>query len=169
MYIKIFGAVLIIACCGGIGILLANVHRREVRMLHQLLRVLELMKSELSYRLTPVPQLCRICADALPEPLCGIFIAVADKLDGQFCCDVASAFGVALQETSLPSVTGRMLQELGQTLGRFDLPGQLNGLSQCVQECTHQLNELEFNQQQRLRSYQTLGFCAGAALSILLF
>ena len=169
MYIKICGALLIVACCGGIGILFANTQRLEVRLLHQLLRVLELMKSELSYRLTSVPQLCRICSDALSEPLRGIFAAVADKLDNQTCVDAERAFHTVLQEMNLPSQTKATLQNLGQTLGRFDLQGQLNGFSQCAQECTHKLNELECNQQQRLRSYRTLGFCAGVTLAILLF
>ena len=134
MYIKICGAVLIVACCGGAGILFANAQRAEVRLLHQLLRVLALMGAELSYRLTTVPQLCRICADAVSEPLRGFFSAAADKLDGQVCADPASAFDAVLQEKELPAQTRTMLQNLGQTLGRFDLQGQLDGFSQFCQQ-----------------------------------
>ena len=61
------------------------------------------------------------------------------------------------------------LQALGQTLGRFDLTGQLTCMERCRQSCMGQLEVLEHQQSQRLRSYQTLGFCAGEALAILLF
>lgn len=169
MSVKISGALLIVVCCGGIGILLANTHRQEVRLLRLLLHLLELMRSEISYRLTPVPVLCRVCAESLSDPLQGILITVAEKLDSQSCCDVAGAFRQTLEQEDLPPVTAGMLLSLGQTLGRFDLQGQLNGLCACTQECTYKLKELEYNQRQRLRSYRTLGFCAGAALVILLF
>ena len=169
MYIKIIGALLIIACCGGYGMLLAAAHRREVRLLHQLLRVLDVMQSELEYKLTPVPQLCRVCAEDAGA-LRSIFLSVADKLEKQETVDTAAAMAMAVQEDKhLPSITASLLRNLGQTLGRFDLQGQIRGFSQCAKECSHKLNELESNQQQRLRSYQILGFCAGAALAILLF
>lgn len=169
MYIKIIGAVLIIGCCGGYGMLLAVSHRREVSLLRQLLHLLELMRAELEYRLTPIPDLCRVCAADASETLSGVFLKLADNLEGQAAPDVQSAMALTLQKKSLPLVTAQQLKLLGQTLGRFDLQGQLRGLALCKQECEHQLNELEYNQQQRLRSYQTLGFCAGAALAILLF
>lgn len=169
MYLKISGAVLIMVCCGGFGMFLANIHRKEVRFLHQLLHMLECMKAEISYRLTPVPLLCRVCAKELSEPVRAVLLLVADELDSQSCGDVAGAFDRALEVGDLPPVTESVLRSLGQTLGRFDLQGQLNGFSQCAQECACQLNELECDQRQRLRSYQTLGFCAGAALVILLF
>lgn len=170
MYIKAIGAVLIVCCCGGYGMLLASAHRKEVSQLHQLARVLDIMQSELAYRLTPVPQLCQIAARDLPAVLATVFETVADELEGKDCPEVADAFDIALREQKELTPAVRMiLKNLGHTLGRFDLQGQLQGFSQCAQECTHKLKELETNQQQRLRSYQTLGFCAGAALAIILF
>ena len=169
MYMKILGAVLIVACCGGYGILLAATHRREVKLLRQFLNVLGVMQSELEYRLTPVIQLCRLCGEDAGE-LRSVFLTVADKLEKQEAADPATAMTLALQqEKRLPPIAASILRNLGQTLGRFDLQGQIRGFSQCAKDCGYKLNELETNQQQRLRSYQTLGFCAGAALAILLF
>ena len=62
----------------------------------------------------------------------------------------------------------RPLRLLGQTLGRFDLPGQLKGIKAVQESCRRELARLERNRDARLRSYQTLGLCAGAALVILL-
>lgn len=170
MYIKFLGAALIIGCCGGYGMLMAMSYRRQVMLLHQLVRLYELMYAELEFRLTPIPALCRIGAADLSKPLSEILLSLAQKLEAQEANDVSAAMKLVLeQERYIPSAISEQLQLMGHNLGRFDLPGQLRGLRQCQKECERKLDELEHNQQQRLRSYQTLGFCAGAALAILLF
>ena len=62
MYIKLTGAILIIAGCGGYGIMLSRAHRKEVNALHELVLVLDRMLCELEYRMTPLPELCRFGA-----------------------------------------------------------------------------------------------------------
>jgi hypothetical protein len=67
----------------------------------------------------------------------------------------------------LPEAVKRNLLLLGKTLGRFDLPGQLSGIASVMQLCRRDLDGLLCNQDVRLRSYRTLGICAGVALVIL--
>ena len=57
--------------------------------------------------------------------------------------------------------------QLGESLGRFDLPGQLRGLEAIRRETEQTLQEVHAQRENRLRSYQTLGLCAGASLAIL--
>ena len=52
-------------------------------------------------------------------------------------------------------------------MGRYDLEGQLQGIQTVKMECHGYLDELERHRAERLRSYQTLGLCAGAALVII--
>ncbi len=170
MYTKIIGALLIIGCCGGYGMLLAASHRKLVSQMCQLEQVYGHMYAELEYRLTPIPELCRLCAADLQTPLSDVFLSMAEILESQSASDTSSAMRMVLQRYGkLPVEIGKQLELLGHNLGRYDLPGQLRGLRQCKSECERKRKELEHNQQQRLRSYQTLGFCAGAALAILLF
>ena len=170
MYLKITGAVLILISCGGYGIMMAISHRREVAALHQLVEAMDVMVCELEYRLTPLAELCRFGAERIKGPVQSFFVALADALDDQISPDVGLCTVASLKETpSVPKYASAQLQALGQTLGRFDLSGQLTGLERCRQACLGQLEVLEHQQSQRLRSYQTLGFCAGAALAILLF
>ena len=170
MYLKLTGAILILVGCGGYGIMMAVTHRKEVAALHQLARVMEEMICELEYRLTPLPQLCRFGAEQTKGPLKAFFLSLAKAMDEQISPDVGICSLAALKATpGLPSFTASLLQTLGQTLGRFDLTGQITSMERCKQSCMGQLEVLEHQQSQRLRSYQTLGFCAGAALAILLF
>ena len=62
----------------------------------------------------------------------------------------------------------RLLTELGATLGRFDLPGQLRGLDAAIRSAEESLRRLREGAPERRRSYQTLGLCTGAAVAILL-
>lgn len=170
MYLKLTGAILILTGCGGYGIALAVSHRREAAALHQLIRVVDRMSCELACRLTALPELCRFGAEQCGGPLQTFFLKLAKNMDGQVSPDVGMCVLAALKETvALPSYTSAQLRSLGQTLGRFDIQGQLTSLERCRQSCQEQLEVLEHQQTQRMRSYQTLGFCAGAALAILLF
>ena len=76
----------------------------------------------------------------------------------------------AVYETvrDIPKRTKNALDVMAQSLGRFDLEGQLKGLNLARNVCRRDLEELSVNRDVRLRSYQTLGLCAGAALAILL-
>lgn len=169
MEIKLIGAVLIIAGCGGYGWMMANNHRREVESLRHLAGALEYMTAELEYKLTPLPALCMDMERIVDGCIGQIFGKLGRILEVQAYPNVPDAMAAALRETKgLPLLTAKQLLSLGKTLGKFDLPGQLRGLESCRMDCCHQLEELEHNQAQRLRSYQTLGFCAGVALAILL-
>ncbi len=167
---KMMGAIFVILGCGGYGMMKAMTHRREVKALHQLIRALEDMICELEYRLTPLPELCRFGGGQVSGPVRSFFIALARTMDEQVSPDVGLCTVAALKETpSMPGYAANQIQALGQTLGRFDLTGQLTSLERCKQSCVGQLEVLEHQQSQRLRGYQTLGFCAGVALAILLF
>ena len=62
----------------------------------------------------------------------------------------------------------RLLLQLGHSLGRFDLSGQLSELTALREQCDEEIRELRLDRSERLKSYRVLGLCAGAALVILL-
>ena len=82
--------------------------------------------------------------------------------------DAASCMTAALKRShELPRRIRGIMKQLGHTLGRFDLPGQKQGLEEVKEACRMELEALGKNRETRLRSYGTLGLCAGAALAIL--
>lgn len=165
---KWIGAVLIIAGCGGFGFSLAAAHRWEEKNLHCVMRILDFMASELHFRSTPLPELCRSASDLCRNSVGQVFSCLADELKRCQSSDVQSCMDNVLEGTGLPPKTGEILRQLGDSLGRFDLEGQLNGLNECRNSCRSQLEELAENRDSRLRNYQTLSLCTGAALAILL-
>ena len=148
---------------------LAASHRREESALRQLVNALDFMECELQYRMTPLPELCRLAGRENSGSIRNVLLELARELDEQIAPDVFSCMKAALSAAQdIPDSSARALEHLGQTLGRFDLAGQLKGLEAVRSDCRRILAEMSQNKEQRLRSYQTLGFCAGAALAILL-
>ena len=168
MNLKIIGAVLVLAGCGGCGFAMAAAQRREEQCLRQLLRALEYMDCELQFRQPPLPLLCHNTAGILTGPMALVFEHLYWELEAQTAPDAGYCMRAVL--TEFPGLAERVreaLSQLGSTLGRFDLPGQQKGLSAVGAYCRCAIDELSQNRSSRLRSYQTLGLCTGAALAIL--
>lgn len=166
---KWIGSILIIAGCGSIGFSMASLHRKNERLLRQLIQILHYMQWELQYRITPLPELCKSAALETPMPLRDVFLRLSEELTKQDSTDATSCMTKVLAiRQDLPENIRFLLRELGATLGHFDLSGQLDGLAAVHALCIKKLEELECNRDVRLRGYETLGICAGAALAILL-
>lgn len=164
---KWIGAVLVIAGCGTVGVSMAWAHKREERLLRNLKGAIDFMAWELQYRLTPLPELCRLVGAEQKNPVGQTFLRLSRELESQILPDVSYCMNNTLLEGDLPKRLTEGFRLLGQNLGRFDLQGQLNGMEIVRNYCDRELESLGKNREERLRSYQTLGLCAGAALAIL--
>ena len=166
---KWIGAVLIMASCSGCGFAIAAGKRREEQLLYQLMEILQFLEADLQYRLTPLPELCRMAAGETKGILRTVFLNLYRELKWQKLPDAGSCMYAAIQRSGeIPPRVRRLLVQLGHTLGKFDLPGQLQGIQSVRKRCEDTLVTIRKNRDERLRSYQTLGICAGAALAIIL-
>ncbi len=169
MNLQWIGAILIIVGCGGVGFGMALRYRQEVSALDRLAGALAYMAWELECRMTALPELCKMASEHAGGCVGRVLADLARELETQVSPQVSSCMTAALRANrDLPEKAANVLEELGRSLGRFDLAGQLQGLETVKDICRRQLEELEKGSAQRLRGYQTLGLCAGAALAILL-
>lgn len=164
--IRMLGACCIVTGCGGFGFAMAAANRREEAELVRLISALEYMSCELSYRMTPLAALCRGAAGVSGGAVGRFFTALAEELEKGSAADVQVCVRGLLQRME-PSGLTRQLSALGETLGRFDLPGQLRGLERAIRSAEEALRTIRDGADGRRRSWQTLGLCAGAALAIL--
>lgn len=166
---KWIGAVLIVAGCGSFGFSMCAEHRREEKSLRKLIAQLDYMACELQYHMTPIPELCAAAAQQVTGPLRQVFSSLSGILEASVTADVSGAMEEALRSAGeLPGKTRDNLLTLGRSMGRFDLTGQLNALESVRSGCRRDLEGFTANRDVRLRNYQTLGLCAGAALAIIL-
>lgn len=168
MNFKIVGAVLVVCACGCCGFLSAAHHLTNIRLLQNLINVFDFMVCELQYRATPLPKLCRQAGEQCSGKIGQILYALSDELEAQVSPNVEICMASVLcRHSELHRTIYSTLNELGKQLGKFDLSGQIHGIENCRNECAAKLTELSKDKENRLRSYQTLGLCAGAAIAIL--
>lgn len=169
MTMKLFGAALIILACGGYGFMMANAHRKEVKALQNIITTISYIKCELQFRNTALPELCSRAAKVTQGCISRFFQSLAAELEAQICPDTNECLLNALsRHPDIPPSSTEAIVNMGTTIGVFDLTGQLDGLNRVLLQSEEALSKLTKQQDIRIRSYQTLGLCAGAALAILL-
>lgn len=165
---KAVGALLIVWGCSFFGFSVTAGIKLEERSLRQLIGALDYMQCELQYRMTPLPDLCRQAAEEYRNRIGKFFYHLSAELENQISPDVSGCVHTALIcVPEIPKRTVKALEILGMSLGRFDAEGQIRSLEAVRVYCRGELEAMAVNRDARIRSYQTLGICAGAALAIL--
>lgn len=165
---KILGAVLIIVGCSFFGFSVTAGVKLEERTLRQLICTLDYMQCELQFHMTPLPDLCRLAAQDQRNLIGKFFMCLSEELENQIAPEVSGCVYHAMARVpELPKRCVKALDMLGTSMGRFDAGGQIQGLETVRVFCREELAAMAVNRDVRLRSYQTLGLCAGAALAIL--
>lgn len=168
MNFKLIGAILVIAGFGCVGYIIVATHKKTVKLMQQLIAVFEYMECELAYRMTPLPELFRKISDDC-GPLKQFFSVLADELEDQISPDVTCCVDAALtQVNDIPELVRRGVVEFGKNAGCFDVDGQIKGIVSVKESCISLLSAYTRDQDIRLRNYQALALCAGAAVVILL-
>lgn len=167
MSYKLIGACLTVLGCGGMGLRMAASYRREIIALEQLRIAVEYMQCSLRHRLTPLPQLCDEASEVTKGDISFFFSRLSAILKKHISPNVRSCVTVAIEEALLTDFIADYVSTLGDILGQFDISGQLQGLENLSEQLSIELENRRKDNGSRIRSYQTLGLCAGAAMAIL--
>ena len=166
--LRIIGAILIMMGCGGFGVLISSTYRSEANTLRQLIMILDLIECELQYRKTQLPELCQFAARNSSSIIRKVFLSLAAELEKQISPNAEKCMRAVLQKTNnIQNRTEEVFLLLGRSLGQFDLDGQLNGIKMVKNEAIRILDVHTNNLDTRIRCYQALSICAGAAIAIL--
>lgn len=166
--LRAIGMALVVAGASGTGFLMAWSVRRAAAVLEQLLSAMELMRNEIACRQTPLPVLMRHLQGAISGSAADFFGRTASELERRQAGSVSSVFRRQASNTPAfsPGVRQVLLQ-LGAGLGQYDAASQLRSVELAEARLRSQLEILRSQQQGRVKSYCTLGVCAGLALAIL--
>lgn len=168
--IRLMGALLTV---GGGAFLGFDAHRRlnrRARVLRQLAGALEQMDREISFRLTPMPQLMEELADDYLPPVGELFANCRKGMDQLGERSLAEIWRQALADTPL-DLEGRaagILDELGEVLGRFEESSLRSALARAGVELAREAELAREDGEKRGRMYQVLGLTCGGLLVILL-
>lgn len=168
MTVRILGACLIIIGCGACGYIVAATYKKETAALAELIDILVMMECELQYRCPPVGQILLDYAMRSNGILQSFCLTLSEELSSQIHPDVNACVSAALAKCKpLPKETTYFLRRMGETLGLFDLDGQLSQIQKIRLEAQQVLSQLEKNKWEKTKYYKTISLCGGAALAIL--
>ncbi len=168
--LKILGVLLVVGSAGTLGVLAAASLQRRVSALRAVIGALELAERELSFRLTPIPELFAALERRALPPAGACFGRCLEELDRLGEESLGTLWKEAVEET-LPDLSPRdreTLAALGEVLGRYDGAGQREALSLTRAELTRALKGAEADRDSRGRMYTALGLTAGAFCAVLL-
>lgn len=166
---KWIGCALVMGGCWGIGFAMAARDKAQERSLSQLEQIFGWMIDELSCRMWPLNTLFQLVAEMTDGDLKHILLSFSLELDKRSEKDATDCMKAVLErEQRIPPQCKMLLGELGKSLGRYDLSGQIRELERIRSQANRLLLEHRDGSEQRLRSYKTLGLCAGAVLMIIL-
>lgn len=167
---KLLGALLLAGGAAFLGFSAAAQLERRVKSLRAMLGALEHLERELTFRLTPMPELLETLSKQSPSPANAFFARCLAGLDTLGEHTLSDLWNNALEAApmDLGEEDRRVLRELGGVLGRYDGEGQREALAlsraqlgQCLTTATEERTRLG-------RVYGALGLTAGALLVILL-
>lgn len=171
MGIRILGIILVVCGASGFGFGAAIHLKRTLRQLAALDSAMQLMECELRFTHPVMPKLCRTVAESADGAVAELFRTLSVELSDSRTQSTEAAMQKAIEKTKrlcLPSRAVFSLLELGETLGKYDLTGQLSVLASIRKRLAIELSALEREQVQRTKTYATLGICAGIAVVILI-
>lgn len=168
--LRLAGALLLAGGMGMLGFAAAGRLGRRVNTLAALAGALELIARELSFRLTPMPELLERLAGRAAHPADLLFVHCRDGLKdlGEVSLGQLWREGLRLEPLGLDQRELAALDSLGDVLGCYDGEGQLAALEQVRSELEQALAEAREERIRLGRVYQTVGAAAGAVLVILL-
>ena len=168
--LRLAGAVLLAAGPAVIGFHAARRLARRPRLLRELAAALEQMEREISFRLTPLPELFVRLSQEYSGPVGALFSCCARDMDDLGQRSLSQIWRQALTEATLDldSRGQRALEELCEVLGRYDGDGLRGALRQTCGELTAAAEEAERERERKGRMDQVLGLTTGALLVILL-
>lgn len=140
------------------------------RALQALLGALELMERELSFRLTPMPELLERLSRQADPPADGLFAGCREGLSSLGERSLAELWKAGVRQPALllEAEELALLDGLGQVLGSYDGEGQLAALAPDLRGAGAGAGGGRSERKRMGRVYQTLAWRPGAFLAILL-
>ena len=169
--LKTIGMILILMASGTVGFGMARTVRRQQVQTVVLIDALLRLRHELQYRLTPLPDAFAVLGEMPNREVAAFFSAMSARLQSGRTCTVGYACRQALRRTEglcIPAGVRTTLMSLFDTLGKYDLDGNLQALDLALGRLREEARQLQGSAAARCKTYVTLGVCTGLAVAVIL-
>ena len=164
---KLIGILFIVFSVGSVGFGIASSLKKHCVLLRKLLSALQILKSEIAFSATPLPQAFALVAASSDGMTARVFSAAAKDMDRRRWLTPQAALDKAMEQ-ECPDRELRDALSLGAGLGKYDRDEQVQTMERTRLRMEELLRHAEQERSIRSKTYETLGICAGLALAIIL-
>ena len=168
--IRLFGAALLTAGCGVLGLSAVNRLDGRVRDLRELSAGLEILQRELGWRLSPLPKALETAAGGAHGRAAQFFAFCAQESKHLAGTPFRALWSKGLEQCPLrlSREDKAMLEQLGPVLGRYDGDSQRQAVENILTGLSRQRAQAEDDRRRLGRVYGVLGLTAGLFLTLVL-
>ena len=168
--IRLLGAALLTAGCGGLGLSAVSRLDGRVQDLRELAAGLEILQRELGWRLSPLPKALEAASVGIHGRAAHFFTFCAQGSEQLAGTPFQSLWSRGLEQC--PLRLGRedraLLEQLGPVLGRYDGDSQRQAVENILAGLSRQQVQAEDDRRRLGRVYGVLGVTAGLFLALVL-
>ena len=164
---KVIGLIFIVAASSSVGFGMALSIQKERNLLLQMQRALQILRNEIAFCGTPLPQAFALVAAACSGYLECVFSDAAKQMDKHRWMTPACVMEQVMSNHRETAVS-EILQELAAGLGNYDLQAQLDSICNADVRAAELLQKTEQDGKAKAKIYETLGICGGLSVAILL-
>lgn len=167
--VRWFGIVLVLVSSGYLGIRKAAELRRRPRLLKATADSFKLIRSDIAFRLLPLPDTLHHAAQAAPAPLQDVYAALSERM-----CTETQPFSEQWRDAfdALPGFSPEdqaALCALGEQLGKYDSDAQVDAIDYCVAYLQSAETQAREDTARRGKLYAGLGFTFGLIVAVTLY
>jgi len=170
--LKVIGAAMVVLAGGIAGMQLAKYYARRPRELKSMMGALLLLKTEIGYAATPLPEALTVIAKRADPAVSHFFHTAAAYLHNVPGATAVDAWSRALAEAgrtmALREEDVETLQDLGASLGGSCREEQVRHIALAIERLKASAASAETDAGRYVRLYNFLGFGAGLTVVILL-
>jgi len=171
--IKLIGACMALAACGGMGLTWARNYQNRPRQLSALQQSLQLLETEIIYGATPLPEAMELVAARSNRESAGLFQLTAAefrKMDGVTAGEAwDKAVKMFYPDSALSDTDLQVLKRFGVTLGASDKEDQAKHLQLTMNQLKMAAAEAETDARKHSTVYRYLGFLGGLFLVLIIY
>lgn len=172
MILKIAGSIAVLTACSGFGFYYGSELERRIRELNELRSIFLLIRGDIRYLKTSLPEAFDAAAVRSPGTFEAFFRRISDSLSECVMESFQEAFikaaGETLGNTALKQQDILLLNQLGGMFGRMDTDMQLNALDWYLEQLEETIKALTKDAARKVTLSKSLGILGGIFLLVIL-
>lgn len=172
IFMKIMGCIMVIASSAGVGFYFSTELKSRISDLHELKKLVGLLRGDIRYASTPLPEAINAIARRHTGRFQMFLCFVSSKLDELSGITFATIWKEAAERelinTSLNKKDKLQLVQFGENLGYLDKEMQINTIDLYIEQMEGEIKELSRTAKEKAYLYNTLGIMAGVFITIIM-